>query len=54
MKILGKYPSVRLRRNRKYGWVRTLRILEAVRLLNLKEKTKLKRSKVCLVAIDTQ
>ena len=24
MKILGKYPSVRLRRNRKYGWVRRL------------------------------
>ena len=24
MKILGKYPSVRLRRNRKYDWVRRL------------------------------
>ena len=24
MKILGKYPSVRLRRNRKYDWARRL------------------------------
>ncbi len=24
MKILGKYPSVRLRRNRKYSWSRRL------------------------------
>ena len=61
MKILGKYPSLRLRRNRKSSWVRRLVEENNISVNDLilpifvtEVKIKFKKLKQCLGYIDIQ